>query len=102
MRPIIPPEPFAARDYLPGRAGMSYLGRYSILGSFRGRTALCCMLGSTCEYVSRVMAMVEWPSISDATLGLTFWESMRVAQVYPRRQIYGFRNRQNSHTMQGS
>ena len=37
--------------------------------SSRARAALSCMLGSTCEYVYRVMATVACPSISETNLG---------------------------------
>lgn len=43
--------------------------------------ALSCMVGSMWEYVSRVMEMLECPSISETTFGFTLRESSRVAQV---------------------
>jgi hypothetical protein len=52
--------------------------------SSRACVALSCMFGSTWEYVSRVIAIVAWPSISETILGLTFLARSSVAQVWRR------------------
>src|SRR3712207_6779732 len=51
------------------------------------------MLGSTCEYVSRVMAIERCLSISERSLGFTLRGSRSMAQVCPRswKRMWGSR-----------
>ncbi len=69
----------ASEGFGSGRAAVGYERASSIAAAAWSR-----IFGSTWEYVSRVMAMVEWPSISETILGFTFLASSRVAQVCRR------------------
>jgi hypothetical protein len=46
------------------------------------------MFGSTCEYVSRVMAMVACPSISETIFGFTLRVSSSVAHVCQPKRMH--------------
>src|SRR5215204_1805557 len=52
--------------------------------SSKALAALSCIFGRTWEYVSRVMAIVACPSISETILGLTFLDRSSVAHVCRR------------------